>query len=247
MTFELIRYDEQGAVAIITFNRPDKLNAWSPALYRELCAAIAQANQSDAVGAIVLTGAGRGYCSGVDMSQPRPAGEPSVGNLAMRPDESWPQLLWRSKPSVVAVNGVAIGLGATHILAADLRLAAESATFAFPFLKYNLLPELGSTHLLPRLVGYGAALDLCLTGRRLDAPEALHLGLITRLLPDADLLPEAIQLAATLAALPTDRVRATRDLFAANASETDFNAVLKRESVAFLKLRARLDDQSAAT
>src|SRR5947209_5006157 len=174
MAFELVRYEERDAVAIVTFNRPDKLNAWSTALYRELCAAIAQANESEGVGAFVLTGAGRGYCSGVDRSQMRAAGEPGVGNLAMRQDESWPNLLWRSKPSVVAVNGVAIGLGATHILAADIRLAAESAFFSFPFLKYNLLPELGSTHLLPRLIGVGAALELCLTGRRIDAQEAFR-------------------------------------------------------------------------
>ena len=247
MAFEQVRYEEQGAVAILTFNRPDKLNAWSTPLYRELCAAIAQANQSEAVGAIVLTGAGRGYCSGVDMSQPRTAGAPGVGSLAMRQDESWPQLLWQSKPSVVAVNGVAIGLGATHILAADIRLASESASFAFPFLKYNLLPELGSTHLLPRLVGFGAALELCLTGRRIDAPEALRLGLVTRVVPDADLLREAVQLASEIAALPAARVRTTRELFAANAAEADFNAVLKRESVAFVKMRARPEGQAAAT
>jgi 2-(1,2-epoxy-1,2-dihydrophenyl)acetyl-CoA isomerase len=186
----------------------------------------------------VLTGAGRGYCSGVDVSQPRAPGEPGVGNLAMRQDESWPQLLWKSKPSVVAVNGVAIGLGATHILAADIRLAAESASFSFPFLKYNLLPELGSTHLLPRLIGYGAALELCLTGRRIDAPEALRLGLVTHVLPDADLLSEALQLASTIAAHLAARVRTTRELFAANATDPDFNAVLKRESVAFVKMRA---------
>jgi 2-(1,2-epoxy-1,2-dihydrophenyl)acetyl-CoA isomerase len=238
MPFEHIRYEEQGAVAILTFNRPDKLNAWTTALYRELCAAIAQANAAETVGAIVLTGAGRGYCSGVDFRQTRAPGEPGVGNLAMRQDGSWPHLLWQSKPSVVAVNGLAIGLGATHILAADIRLAAASATFSFPFLRHNLLPELGSTHLLPRLIGFGPALELCLTGRTIDAQEALRLGLVTRVLPDADLLREAVHLAETIAALPAARVRTTRDLFAANAPEPDFNAVLKRESVAFVKMRA---------
>jgi 2-(1,2-epoxy-1,2-dihydrophenyl)acetyl-CoA isomerase len=166
----LVRFEERDRVAVVTVDRPDRRNAWSVPLYRELTAAIRRANSSDAIGAIVLTSVGSVYSAGVDRKAPtEPPDEtgrrPNVGSEAMTPDRSWLHLMRESKPVVAAVTGAAVGLGVTHLLAVDIRVAARSATFSFPFLRLGAMPELGCSALLPRLVGEGRAVDLCLRAR----------------------------------------------------------------------------------
>ncbi len=230
-----------GNVAVIRVDRPEVKNAWDVPTYRAIVAGIEEANVNDDVGAIVITATGSIYCAGVDMKAPRePVDEsgyrPSVGSLTMAREGSWSELLARSKPTVAAVNGAAIGLGATHLLALDIRLAAESALFRFPFLGVGILPELGSTALLPRLIGEGRTRELFLTGRIVQADEARSIGLISHVLRDDDLLDGAIHTAQGIAELPSHLVRSTRQLLAENSNEGDIRTVLEREGRAFLAL-----------
>jgi enoyl-CoA hydratase/carnithine racemase len=238
---ESIDVSQHGRVAVIRVDRPVVRNAWDVPTYRLLTAALRAVSDDDNVGAIVLTATGSVYCAGVDMKAPRESADdagrfPSVGSLAMARGDSWSQLLASSKPMVAAVNGAAIGLGATHLLAADVRVAAQSATFQFPFLARGILPELGSTALLPRLIGEGRARELFLTGRAVDAPEALAIGLVTSVWPDAELLERAIRLAQQIAELPSHLVRTTRQLLAENANESDVATALEHEGRAFVAL-----------
>jgi enoyl-CoA hydratase/carnithine racemase len=228
-------------VAIISIDRPEVKNAWDVPTYRSIVAALGEANGNDDVGAIVLTATGSIYCAGVDMKAPKEEVDssghrPSVGSLAMARGGGWPQLLASSKPTIAAVNGAAIGLGATHLLPVDLRLAARSASFQFPFLSVGILPELGSSSLLPRLIGEGRARDLFLTGRRVLADEAHAIGLVAQVLPDGDLLDGALGVARKIADLPRHLVRTTRQLLIENGDGADLPSAIEREGRAFVAL-----------
>jgi 2-(1,2-epoxy-1,2-dihydrophenyl)acetyl-CoA isomerase len=242
-----VRYEERDDVAVITVDRAERRNAWSVPLYRELVAALEQANEAEDVGAIMLTSTGPVYSAGVDLkADPEPPDErghrPTVGSLAMTPGHSWMQLMSRSKPVVAAVNGAAIGVGVTHLLAVDIRIAARSATFGFSFLKVGAMPELGCSALLPQLVGQGRAVDLCLRARTIDAAEAERIGLVTMVVEDAELPDAALGVASAIARLPRPQVRLTKGMFRDNAGGPEPNEVLRREGrafVSFYKLRSQ--------
>jgi 2-(1,2-epoxy-1,2-dihydrophenyl)acetyl-CoA isomerase len=151
----------------------------------------------------------------------------------MAQDASWLHLLMKSKPSIGAFSGACIGLGATQILPLDLRIGGQSSTYAFPFLALGFMPELGCTALLPQLVGYGRAVDICLSAATLDAEEALRIGLISRLVPDDQVLGEALKLAGKIAKYPRLQTSLTRNLLRVNAREYDINMLLDRETCAF--------------
>ncbi len=231
----------QQGVAIICIDRPEVKNAWDVPTYRSIVAAIGEANDNADVGAIVLTATGSIYCAGVDMKAPKEEVDssghrPSVGSLAMARRDGWAQLLASSKPTIAAVNGAAIGLGATHLLPVDIRIAAQSASFQFPFLAVGILPELGSTALLPRLIGEGRARELFLTGRAVLAGEARAIGLVAEVLPDASLLDAAIRLGQKIAGLPSHLVRTTRQLLTENGGDADLPSAIEREGRAFVAL-----------
>ena len=241
MSYETILYEERGPVSLITYNRPDRRNAWSVPAYREAVGAIEEANANEKVGAIVITGAGPVFCAGADFkAPPEPPDEsgrsPTIASLGMAQDTSWLHLLQRSKPSIFAVGGRAVGVGATQTLAGDIRMAGESASFSFPFLKLGTMPEYGATALLTRLVGFGRALDLCLTAAEVDAEEALRIGLVTRVVPDGELVDEAVKLATEIAEFRQLPVRLTKEMIYGNVEEGDTNALLKRESMAFISM-----------
>ena len=246
MDFAAIRYETSAAVALITYDRQERRNAWDLAMYREIVAAIEAANADPAVGAIVVTNAGPVFCAGADFKaspgppDPETGRRPTMASEAMARDTGWLHLLARSKPTVAAIDGLATGLGVTHALAFDLRIASGNSRFGFPFLKLGTMPELGSTALLPAMVGRGRALHLCLTAAEIDAAEAERIGLIGEVCPQATVLDRAMDLAGRLAAYPALQLGLTRQLFAANAREADPNAVLRRESDAFVSMfRAR--------
>jgi 2-(1,2-epoxy-1,2-dihydrophenyl)acetyl-CoA isomerase len=242
MTFQNILYEERGKVALISFNRPDSRNAWNVALVRELMAAVRQANASDAVGAIVLTGEGPVYCAGADIkAPPEPKDEngrrPNPSTLTMgQGDANWLKLMLESKPVIVALNGPAVGLGATHMLCADIRIAASSATVGFPFVRLGAMPECASTALLGRLIGYGRATHLCLTAGSVTADEALQMGLITAVHADEDLREEAIKLAERVAGFPAQQMKLTKQLLWENSGEFDADGIMRRESSTFIGL-----------
>lgn len=255
MNQPLVRYEERGAVALITYNRPETRNAWNVRMTREVMAAVERGNGSDTVGAIVITANGPVFCAGVDFkARPEPRDpetgiRPRVSTIGMADDKSWLHLLAHSKPSVIAVNGPAIGLGVTHTLAADIRIGAASSSYSFAFLERSTMPEFGCTALLPRLVGYGRAVDICLSAQTLTAPEALKIGLITRIAADDELLEQALALGERLAGFPAMAMGLTRRMLQANAAETDLNGMLKTERDAFVSLikTARNRDRAATT
>jgi enoyl-CoA hydratase/carnithine racemase len=242
LAFETIRYAVEGRVGVIDYDRQDRRNAWNLPMYREIVAAVEAANADPAVAAIVFTNEGPVFCAGTDLKaspEPRDAvtgRRPNVATEAMALDRSWLHLLARSKPSIGAIRGRAIGLGVTQILPFDVRIGGESSRYAFPFLRLGTMPELGSTALLPQLVGYGRALHLCLTSAEIGALEAERIGLISEAVPDDRVLARALEIGEQIAAYPALPLGQTRDLLAANFAERDLNTVLGREIEAFLAM-----------
>jgi 2-(1,2-epoxy-1,2-dihydrophenyl)acetyl-CoA isomerase len=237
-----LRCERIGRVAMLSYDRPARRNAWSVALVQETIAAIRRANADPEVGAIVLTGEGTVFCAGADLKDAAQY-ETGTGRRLTpatftmgRGEHNWIAFLAQSKPVIAAVNGPAVGIGATHILAADLRIAAESASFSFPFLRLGAMPECGSSALLPRLVGAGRAMDLLLRAATVSAREALHIGLVTAVHPDADLRAAAIALAEQIADLPTLQVGLTKRMLFENAGSADADAIMRNENAAFLDL-----------
>ena len=191
-------------VAKITLNRPDKLNAWTAQMGREVRAAMEEADADDDVRVVLITGAGRGFCAGADISllsdivrSGLDAGTSPASRRAPIPEIS--------KPVVAAVNGHAVGLGLAVALFADIRLAAESAKFGTAFAKRGLVAEFGLAWMLPRLVGLGHAMDMLLSARMVEALEASRIGLASRVLPDGDFAAAARAYAVELAASVSPR------------------------------------------
>ena len=206
MTAEVLAAERDGGVLTLTLNRPEKLNSLDDTLVRALADAVQSLRSDASVRAVVLTGAGRGFCAGADLGQAALHGE-SVGEVVRRRLRTVYHPLitgLRSleQPVIAAVNGVAAGAGMSLALAADLRIAAESASFIQAFVRIGLVPDAGSTWLLPRIVGPARAAELALLGDRVDAAEALRIGLVSRVVPDASLLVEAQAMAARLAEGP---------------------------------------------
>jgi 2-(1,2-epoxy-1,2-dihydrophenyl)acetyl-CoA isomerase len=191
-------------VATITLNRPEKLNAYTLEMGEEVTQSFRKLVADDAVRVIVLTGEGRGFCAGVDLEALRAhqAGEHAAGAPKLGEEDFLRELPLEiasaPKPVIAAVNGAAIGVGVTMILPCDLRIAAEEAKLALPFARLGLLPGLGSTHLLPKLVGRAKARELVLTGRKIGAAEALEIGLVDRVVPGARLADVVQEVAAEL-------------------------------------------------
>ncbi len=235
---EQIQYRVDGAVAVITLNRPEVLNALTPALINDWEAAIQRANDDDAVGAILVTGAGKAFCAGADLEDwflPFVRGERAyldadqrLGGLGVVQD--WIQLTGESKPLVAAVQGAAVGGGITMLLPFDVIYAADNAVFSFPFARVGIVPEYCSSHFLAARVGLGRASEWTLSGRKIDASEAERSGLVNRVVPAGSLLAEAMAMAQTLARVPTRMARMTKALLRQNHAETDIGKVWQRES-----------------
>ena len=205
MDFEEIRYELDGHVATITLDRPDRLNAFTVTMARELIAAFDAADADDAVRAVIVTGAGRGFCAGADLGGgagtfdwrerqedggrvPRDTG----GRVSLRIFES-------TKPVVAAINGPAVGVGITMTLPMDVRLAAEGAKIGFVFARRGIVPEACSSWFLPRVVGISRAMEWVASGRMFRAEEALAAGLVRSVHPADDVLPAAKALADEIA------------------------------------------------
>jgi 2-(1,2-epoxy-1,2-dihydrophenyl)acetyl-CoA isomerase len=205
MSDESLLYAVEDGVATLTLNRPDKLNAYTVAMGEAAVRAFRRARADDAVRAVILTGAGRGFCAGVDLDalKAHQAGAAAGAGPKLGEEEFLTELplelLAYPKPVIAAINGAAIGVGVTMVLPCDVRLAAQSAKLGVTFAKLGLLPGLGSTHLLPRLVGRAKALELVLSARVLPAAEAAEIGLVNRVVPDDQILAEARALAAQMA------------------------------------------------
>ena len=204
MSFETILYEKKGRVLTITLNRPEVLNAFVPTMGRELLQAFHQVEDDPDIGCVVLTGAGRGFCSGADVRGFQAEIQKGTAGSDQPESESACQFVFNlKKPTIAAVNGPAVGLGFTLTLPFDIRIVSERARFGAIFVRVGLIPEFGSTFLLPRLVGLAKAKELCLLGRIIDAQEALDIGLVSKVVPHEELMPETMALATSLAEGPT--------------------------------------------
>jgi len=220
MTFTQIRYAVADGIATITLDRPDKLNAFTGTMMGELISAFDAADADDAVRAVIVTGEGRAFCAGADLSAgaatfdydnraDNPRGASPVradgtidyahdsvrdggGRVTLRIFESL-------KPVIAAINGPAVGIGATMLLAMDIRIAADTARFGFVFARRGIVPEAASSWFLPRVVGIAQALEWCFSGRVFGADEALAGRLVSKVVPAVDLLSEATRVAREIA------------------------------------------------
>lgn len=245
MTYQDILYGVEKGVATVTLNRPDRLNAWTRQMERDVRDAMTEATRDDAVRVVVLTGAGRGFCAGADMSllaavqedgddqisrnsRARPG--PIDGGLDLPEDYALQYTYFPTvpKPIIGAINGPCAGLGLVMALYTDMRFAAESAVFTTAFARRGLIAEHGISWMLPRLVGQTAALDLMLSARKVKADEALRMGLVNQVCPDTELM---------------DAVRAYAEDLAANVSPRSM-AVMKRQlyTTPFQNLEQAVED-----
>lgn len=181
----------QDRIATLTVNRPDKLNALNAALIGELGAAIEEVQSREDVAGIVLTGAGRAFIAGADISELSGGSALEGQRLARRGQEIFRKFELSAKPTVAAVNGFALGGGCELAMACQMRIASEAAKFGQPEVKLGLIPGYGGTQRLPRLVGRGRALQLLLTGEMIDAAEAYRIGLVNRVVPADQLISAA--------------------------------------------------------
>ncbi len=230
MIYEQILYSKEGEVGVITLNRPERLNAWTQTMSEELTDAISACNEDSGIGAMVITGAGRGFCAGADIKQNFQARiDGQDPERSARNGVDWVSLLRSSKPIVAAVNGASVGVGATMILPCDVIIASEAAKFAMAFIRMGLVPELASSHFLVQRMGFGQASEMCLSGRLYSAAEAHAAGLVDRLAKPEALLDTALATARSFAANPTPQLRWVKQLLTQNGSDTDLAAVQRRE------------------
>jgi enoyl-CoA hydratase/carnithine racemase len=204
MDFTQIIYEVKSAIAWVTLNRPDRLNAWTKTMMEELITAAEMADTDDAVRVVIVTGAGRAFCAGADLdpdtfAERRTAAQASEGVPRDTAGQLTLKLTDIKKPIIAAINGPAVGVGITMTLAMDIRLASEKARIGFAFNRRGMVPEGCSTWFLTRLVGFSQAAEWIYTGRIFSAEEALAGRLVSRVLPEDELLPAAARLAGEIA------------------------------------------------
>ncbi len=233
-TMDFVKHDE---IAVLTLNRPEKLNAISPAMWWELARAMEEVQSDDEIRVLVLTGAGRGFCAGADVAEtlalamsgqapPRTKEQlkEPVGIAGLR-------LAKLKKPTVAAVNGVAAGMGFSLALACDIRIASENARFTNSFVRMGLIPDNGMTYFLSRLVGLAKALELMYTCETISASEAERIGLVNRVVPADDLMKTTIDLAKRIAGAAPIAVEMTKQT-AISALNCDLEQLIAIETYA---------------
>jgi 2-(1,2-epoxy-1,2-dihydrophenyl)acetyl-CoA isomerase len=245
MNYETIQFEMRGAVAVITLNRPDSLNALTSEVGRDFQAAVAEARERGAR-AVVLTGAGRAFCAGGDLREMQKiaAREGRVDAFFDEPLRLLNDciLLIRNTPLpfIAAVNGAASGGGCNLALACDLVVAGEGARFNQAFIKIGLVPDCGGTFILPRLVGWRRATELMMTGDAVTAASALEMGMINAVVPDDELLARALAMAERLAAAPTVAIGRIKELLEASATN-NYGAQLELERKAQIQTGSTKD------
>lgn len=240
--YEQILFEQRDRVAVITLNRPERLNAWTWQMGAEISDAVRRCNDDASVGAIVVTGAGRGFCSGADIQgfnraieQREATDDEDEKRRASGPPgrrESYAQFFPASKPIIAAINGPSIGVGLTLTLPMDLRIASDQARFSMRFVRMGITPEVASTVYLPQIVGLANALEMVLTGRIIGADDALRIGLVQKVVPAGQLMDEALALAGEIAHNPTDAAMSAKRLVHRNMVDNDMQAVVERENAA---------------
>jgi enoyl-CoA hydratase/carnithine racemase len=236
MSYKCLIYDEQDGIATITMNRPERLNALGDTLREDLHHAVVRASEDPSIRVIILTGAGRGFCSGGDvkvMNENKNSGResPLMDKVAPSRDRTLLAMREAPKPVIAAVNGPAAGAGMNIALACDIRIASTTARFGETFVRRGLHVDWGGTYFLPRIVGMAKACELIFTGDVIDADEALALGIVSKVVAPQDLMPTVRELALKMAAGPPIAIRlAKRALY--HNQECDLQAALEYETYA---------------
>lgn len=230
MEYKEILYSVEEGIATITLNHPRLLNAIGGAMQREVARALEQAQADPEVKVVMLTGAGRAFCAGVnprDLDQIVKCSIPELEEYLRRGPIAIAMAAEKlEKPLLAAVNGPAVGLGMDLASICDIRLASQSARFGMLYVRTGAVPRMGGCYLLPRIVGLATALELIWTGRLIDAQEALGIGYVSRVLPPAELLPATRELARQLAKSPSLVIRLTKGLIY-GSWRVDFHAALE--------------------
>ena len=237
MEYETILTEDKDGVGLVTLNRPERLNAYNARLGLELRHAIVMFDRREDIRAIVVTGAGRGFCAGADLS----SGADTFGRGAVM-DAPPTELVVEDKraywemntPIIAAINGAAVGVGLTMPMEWDIRIAAEDAKLGFVFNRRGVIPELASNWIVPRVVGVSRGLELLMTGKMITGREAAEIGLVSSARPRDEVLPAAMELAHDIAAnvAPVSAAIVKRLVYA-NLGETDRRAAQRRESRLF--------------
>lgn len=196
MEMETVLYEVTDHVALVTLNRPEQLNSWTPRLADELSLAMGAADADESVRAVVVTGAGRAFCAGADLSGGEGGFAPGATDQDARP-RLMPHKV--RKPVIAAINGHAVGVGITYPMLCDIRIAAEDAKIQFAMVRRGILPELGSHVILPRVVGFSKAAQMLLTGAMLSGQEAAGIGLVSEAAPADEVVGIAMTIARDIA------------------------------------------------
>ncbi len=236
MTYQCLLYEVQDRIATLTLNRPERLNALGGTLREDLYDAVTKSAADPNVGVLVITGAGRGFCSGGDvksMNERGEAGQASTTGERLAPLRDQVILALRDcpKPVIAAINGAAAGAGMNLALACDLRIASTAAKFSQAFVKRGLAPDWGGSYFLPRVVGIAKACELIFTGDTIDAAEALRLGIVNAVAAPDELMAEAYKLARKIAAGPPVAIRLAKRAIHHN-QDVDLRAALEFETFA---------------
>ncbi|HEY9218337.1 MAG TPA: enoyl-CoA hydratase/isomerase family protein [Phenylobacterium sp.] len=253
--YDAVLYETRGQVAVLTLNRPERLNAISQGLRREVHEAVGRARDDDEIRALIIIGAGRGFCSGADLlggadraaAAAQTGAPPPPTSQSERLDEMswvgrWAKLFYDfDKPLIGAINGVAAGAGMSMALACDVRIGTPESRFKTVFVERNLSPDSGMSFFLPRIVGYAAAADLIFTSRNVDAEEAHRLGLLNRIVPADRLLDEAMAYAEQMAQWPPLAIRSAKRVLQ-HSMEKEIDEALRYEHVGLGFARKAVND-----
>ncbi len=209
--FNTLLYSKDGPVAHISLNRPQVLNAYNIQMRDDFAQALAAVQEDTEVRSVLITGQGRAFCAGADLTEFGSAPSQAIARQVRWERDVWGQLMGLSKPVVAAVHGFCMGSGVEIALLCDVRISAAGTVFALPEVHLGMIPAAGGTQTLPRNVGMAFSLDLLLTGRRWDAEEALGMGLVTRVVPEDGLMSEAWRIARQLAAIKANLAAAIKE------------------------------------
>ncbi|MBE0479822.1 MAG: enoyl-CoA hydratase [Dehalococcoidia bacterium] len=251
MQYQRLILEKEGHIATVTFNRPDQGNSFDFVIMEEIDHVLRALDEDNEVRAVIVTGAGKYFCTGVDLTMfVGGKSEPQVdkqefenGAASSRIQEELGEVPWGKgtvvgavvvmrtmrKPVIAAVNGPAVGLGFSMALACDIRVGSDTARFSTIFVKRGLAPDTGASFTLPRVIGFPKAIELFLTGDTIDAAEALRLGIVSKVVPQSDVVKAAREIAAKIAKHPPLAVSATKQALYASAAETDIIEQMKRE------------------
>ena len=238
MEYQDIQVDITDHIATVTLNRPQKLNAYTTLMGDELTHAYTTLSKDDTVRVIIMTGAGRGFCSGADVSnvfkkqindEGKSASSSRITAQVVHPRSGLHYALYNcAKPTIAAINGAAVGIGLTLTLLQDIRIMAEEASIGAIFARMGLMPELGSTFMLPRLIGLAKALELTYTGKVLKAKEALDIGLVNHTVPGEGLMTAVREMATQIASMPPLALAVSKRALLQGA-ESNFDAAVQTE------------------